>query len=88
VEKLSVDDFERGLSAWDEFELTGEVAVLVEAVGLLRLAVGAAPADRVQEQTGELGLALGRLYDQTYDLAALRESVALLGTRTDPFVPD
>ncbi|MBT2513074.1 CHAT domain-containing protein [Arthrobacter sp. ISL-30] len=88
MEKLFVDDFERGVSAWDEFELTGEVALLVEAVGLLRRAVGAATADRVQERTGQLGLALGRLYDQTYDLGALRESVALLETRTGPFVPD
>ncbi|WP_394525426.1 CHAT domain-containing protein [Paenarthrobacter nicotinovorans] len=86
MEELFVDDFERGLSAWDEFELTGEVAVLVEAVGLLRRAVAALPTDR--NRTGELGLALGRLYDQTYDGGTLRESVALLEPSTGPFVPD
>ncbi|WP_159701450.1 CHAT domain-containing protein [Arthrobacter sp. 18067] len=83
-----MNDYERGLSAWDEFELTGEIAVLVQAVGLLRRAVDTARGDLLVERTGNLGLVLGRLYDQTYDLEALRESVALLGARSGSFVPD
>lgn len=73
-----MNDYERALSHWDEFDRTGDVAQLALAVDLLRTAhATASPADRYL-YGGNLGLALSRLYDQTYDLGILRESIDVL----------
>ncbi|MFJ9638887.1 hypothetical protein [Streptomyces sp. NPDC101178] len=73
-----MNDYERALSHWGEFDRTGDVAQLALAVDLLRTAYAtASPADR-HTRGGTLGLPLSRLYDQSYDLGVLRESIDVL----------
>lgn len=73
-----MDHYDRALSHWDEFDCTGDVAQLSLAVDLLRVAYGAASSANLYIYGDNLGLALSRLYDQTYDLGLLRESIDVL----------
>ena len=74
-----MDPYTSALTHWDEFDRTGDADQLALAVDLLRVAhaTDQASEDRYRCEN-DLGLALSRLYDQTYDLELLRESIDLL----------
>ncbi|MDX3418254.1 CHAT domain-containing protein [Streptomyces sp. MD20-1-1] len=74
-----MDPYTSALTHWDEFDRTSDADQLALAVDLLRVAhaTDQASEDRYRCEN-DLGLALSRLYDQTYDLELLRESIDLL----------
>ncbi|MET7715326.1 CHAT domain-containing protein [Streptomyces sp. NPDC005407] len=74
-----MDPYASALTHWDEFDRTGDTGQLVLAVDLLRVAYQTAEAPEDHYRCGnDLGLSLSRLYDQTYDLDLLRESIDVL----------
>jgi hypothetical protein len=77
-----------GTALWRNFQLTGDVTVLDEAITYTRTLVAAVDENRRASVRANLGRQLRALYLQTGDLAVLREATATLRRVVREAAPD